>query len=160
VLEEQDRSRWDHGQITEGIACLDAALAAGATGPYVIQAAVAALHARARRPEDTDWRQIAALYGALHHTAPTPVVELNHAVALSMAFGPDKGLGLLDALEKKGTLNGYHLLPAARADLLRRAGRLQEAEPAYAAALALVGNDAERRYLQRRLAESRAAEKK
>jgi RNA polymerase sigma-70 factor (ECF subfamily) len=157
VLEEQDRRRWDRVQIAEGIAALDAALGAGATGPYVIQAAIAALHARAERAEDTDWRQIAALYRALLHTAPTPVVELNHAVALSMVEGPAAGLALLDALEKKGELHDYHLLPAARADLLRRAGRWREAESAYSAALALVGNDAERRYLGRRLAEAPAA---
>lgn len=157
VLEEQDRTRWDGGQIAEGIAALDAALGAGATGPYVIQAAIAALHARAAQPADTDWPQIAALYGALFRAAPTPVVELNHAVARSMVEGPAVGLALLDALEKKGELQGYHLLPAARADLLRQAGRWREAESAYGAALALVGNDAERRYLGRRLAEARAA---
>lgn len=157
LLEEQDRSRWDHGQIQEGTACLDAALAAGATGPYVIQAAIAALHGRARAPEETDWPQIAALYGALLAAAPSPVVALNHAVAVSMVEGPEAGLARLDALEAQGDLAGYHLLPAARADLLRRAGRRAEAEAAYEAAIALVGNEAERRYLGRRLAEVREA---
>ena len=153
VLEDQDRGLWDHAQIAEGLALLDAALAAGATGPYVIQAAIAALHARASRPEDTDWRQIAALYQALHRAGPSPIVELNHAVAVSMASGPDAGLRLLDALAGREGIRGYHLLPAARADLLRRAGRKAEAAAAYTEALALVGNDAERRYLARRLRE-------
>jgi RNA polymerase sigma-70 factor (ECF subfamily) len=153
VLEEQDRGRWDHTQIAEGVARLETALAMGATGPYVIQAAIAALHARAPRPEDTDWRQIGALYQALHRASPSPVIELNHAVAISMVEGPDAGLRLLDALAERDGIRGYHLLPAARADLLRRAGRRAEAATAYAEALALVGNDAERRYLTRRRAE-------
>lgn len=157
VLGDQDRSRWDRAQIAEGTACLDAALASGATGPYVIQAAIAALHARAARPEDTDWPQIALLYQAMLRIAPTPVVELNHAVAVSMASGPAAGLALLDALEAHGELDGYHLLPAARADLLRRAGRLEEAAAAYAAAITLAANSAERRYLERRLAEVNAS---
>jgi RNA polymerase sigma-70 factor (ECF subfamily) len=153
VLEEQDRALWDHAQIAEGVARLEAALAMGATGPYVIQAAIAALHARARRPEDTDWRQIGALYQALHRASPSPVVELNHAVAISMIEGPDAGLRRLDGLAETEGIRGYHLLPAARADLLRRAGRRAEAAIAYTEALALVGNDAERRYLTRRRAE-------
>jgi RNA polymerase sigma-70 factor (ECF subfamily) len=153
VLEEQDRSRWSHAQIAEGLALLDAALAAGAAGPYAIQAAIAALHARAARPEDTDWPQIAALYQALGRTSPSPVVALNHAVAVSMVEGPDAGLRRLDALAGDAGIRGYHLLPAARADLLRRAGRRAEAAAAYAEALALVGNEAERRYLERRQAE-------
>jgi RNA polymerase sigma-70 factor (ECF subfamily) len=153
VLEEQDRTRWDHAQIAEGLALLDAALARGATGAYTIQAAIAALHAKAERPGDTDWRQIAALYAALLRAAPSPVVELNHAVAVSMVEGPDAGLALLSALRDRDGIERYHLLPAARADLLRRAGRHAEAREAYAEALALVGNDAERRYLARRLAE-------
>lgn len=159
VLEEQDRSRWDPSQITEGLACIDEALAAGATGPIVIQAAIAALHAQAPRAQETDWRQIAALYGALRRIADTPVVALNHAAAVAMVEGPEAGLSLLDALEKKGDLRDYHLLPAARADLLRRAKRWREAETAYASALALVGNDAERRYLTRRLEEARNADR-
>ncbi len=153
VLDEQDRSRWDRAQITEGIALLEAALHMGATGPYAIQAAIAALHARAPRAEDTDWPQIAALYGALYRAVRSPVVGLNHAVAVSMVEGPEAGLALLDALAEREGIRGYHLLPAARADLLRRAGRRAEAAAAYAEALALVGNDAERRYLARRLAE-------
>jgi RNA polymerase sigma-70 factor (ECF subfamily) len=153
LLAEQDRSRWDRAQIAEGLALLDAALARGATGPYVIQAAIAALHARAGRAEETDWPQIAGLYRALGRAAPSPVVELNHAVAVSMVEGPAAALALLDALAGREGIRGYHLLPAARADLLRRAGRAAEAAAAYREALALVGNEAERRYLARRLAE-------
>jgi RNA polymerase sigma-70 factor (ECF subfamily) len=155
ILEEQDRTRWDRVQIAEGLEQLDAALRMGAAGPYVIQAAIAALHARAARPEDTDWPQIAALYEALHRALPSPVVALNHAVAVSMVEGPAAGLTRLEALAEREGIRGYHLLPAARADLLRRAGRRAEAAAAYAEALALVGNDAERRYLARRLAEVR-----
>jgi RNA polymerase sigma-70 factor (ECF subfamily) len=157
VLEEQDRGRWDHPQIAEGLALLDAALRRGATGPYVIQAAIAALHARAARPEDTDWPQIAALYQALARHTESPVVELNHAVAVSMVEGPAAGLALLDTLAGREGIRGYHLLPAARAELLRRAGRRDEAAAAYTEALSLVGNETERRYLTRRLTEVRAS---
>jgi RNA polymerase sigma-70 factor, ECF subfamily len=153
VLEEQDRTRWDHAQIAEGLAKLDEALARGATGPYAIQAAIAALHAKAERPKDTDWKQIAALYAALYRGAPSPVVALNHAVAVSMVEGPEAGLARLAALAEADGIERYHLLPAARADLLRRAGRHAEAAKAYVEALGLVGNEAERRYLTRRLAE-------
>jgi RNA polymerase sigma-70 factor (ECF subfamily) len=153
VLEDQDRSRWDRAQIAEGLAALDAALALGGKGPYAIQAAIAALHARAARPEETDWRQIAALYAALRRASPSPVIELNHAVAISMVDGPDAGLTRLDALADREGIRGYHLLHAARADLLRRAGRLEEAGAAYELALSLAGNEAERRYLGRRLGE-------
>jgi RNA polymerase sigma-70 factor (ECF subfamily) len=153
VLEDQDRTRWDREQIADGLRWLEAALRLGATGPYAIQAAIAALHARAERPEDTDWPQIAALYEALLRALPSPVVALNHAVAVSMVEGPAAGLARLDALAGREGIRGYHLLPAARADLLRRAGRRAEAAAAYAEALALVGNEAERRYLSRRLAE-------
>lgn len=157
VLEDQDRQRWDRAQITEGLAALDAALALGGKGAYAIQAAIAALHARAARPEETDWRQIAALYAALQRAAPSPVIELNHAVAVSMVEGPDAGLSRLEALASREGLRGYHLLHAARADLLRRAGRRDEARAAYALALSLAGNEAERRYLGRRLAEMTGA---
>jgi RNA polymerase sigma-70 factor, ECF subfamily len=158
LLDEQDRSRWDHAQIAEGIASLDLALRLGATGPYALQAAIAALHARAPRPEDTDWPQIAALYEALHRALPSPIVALNHAVAVSMVEGPAAGLARLEALGNEEGIGGYHLLPAARADLLRRAGRRAEAAAAYAEALALVGNEAERRYLARRLDEVRGVQ--
>ncbi len=151
-LEQQDRSRWIGAQIDEGCALLDAALARRWPGPYQIQAAIAALHARAATPEATDWPQIAALYGALAQHRPSPIVELNRAVAIAMAEGPEAGLVRLDRLEAEGPLAGYHLLPAARADLLRRAGRGREAAEAYRRAIELSSNEAERRYLAGRLA--------
>jgi len=150
-LEEQDRSRWSQDQIDEGLAALDLAVAMAQRGPYQVQAAIVALHARAATPEETDWRQIAALYGTLAIMHPSPVVHLNHAVAVAMAEGPAVGLRLLDALEQSGTLRAYHLLPAARADLHRRAGQLHEAAQAYTAAIALTTNEGERAYLYRRL---------
>jgi RNA polymerase sigma-70 factor, ECF subfamily len=153
LLEDQDRRSWDRAQIDEGLAMLDAALKRGATGSYVIQAAIAALHARAERAEDTDWAQIATLYAALHRLAPSPVVALNHAAAVSMAEGPAAGLAMLDALVGREEFRAYHLLPAARADLLRRSGRRAEAAAAYREALSLAKNEAERRYLARRLGE-------
>jgi RNA polymerase sigma-70 factor, ECF subfamily len=153
TLEEQNRELWDRREIAEGVPLLEAALREGARGEYALQAAIAALHARARRAEDTDWAQIARLYNALLRLQPSPVVELNRAAAIAMAEGPSMGLALIDALEAQGELDGYHLLPAARADLLRREGRWPEAAEAYRQALALVANDPERRYLSRRLAE-------
>src|SRR5271170_1726831 len=153
TLEEQDRKLWDRREIAEGVPLLEAALQEGARGEYALQAAIAALHARARRAEDTDWAQIARLYDALLRLQPSPVVELNRAAAIAMAEGPSSGLALIDELEAKGELSGYHLLPAARADLLRREGRWQEAAESYRQALAMVTNDPERRYLSRRLAE-------
>ncbi|HEX6130545.1 MAG TPA: RNA polymerase sigma factor [Actinomycetota bacterium] len=149
LLEDQDRSRWDHDAIDEGLRILDEALAAGAPGAYQIQAAIAALHARAPRAEDTDWPQIAALYGALRRVHPTPVVELNRAVAVAMADGPAAGMPLVDALAEP--LDRYHLFHAARADLLRRLGRHDEAAAAYRRALQLATNPAERSFLERRL---------
>ncbi|HUM11108.1 MAG TPA: RNA polymerase sigma factor [Myxococcaceae bacterium] len=151
-LEEQDRSRWDRGLIDEGAAVLDRAVARGAPGPYQLQAAIAALHVRAARPEDTDWPQIAALYGALLRHSPSPIVELNAAAAVAMARGPEAGLEWMERLDRSGMLAGYHLLPAAQADLLRRLGRADEARVAYGRALALVRHPAERRFLERRLA--------
>jgi RNA polymerase sigma-70 factor (ECF subfamily) len=153
TLEEQNRQLWDRREIAEGVPLLEAALREGARGEYALQAAIAALHARAQRPEDTDWTQIARLYDALMQQRPSPVVELNRAAAVAMAEGPAKGLALIEALEAKGELAGYHLLPAARADLLRRECRWSEAADAYRQALALVANDPERRYLTQRLAE-------
>jgi RNA polymerase sigma-70 factor (ECF subfamily) len=150
-LEQQDRSRWDADAIADGEDRLDAALRLGRPGPYQIQAAIAACHARAASADETDWAEIAALYGALARLAPTPVVELNRAVAIGMADGPEAGLRLVDALDRSGALAGYHLLPATRADFLRRLGRAGEAAAAYRAALALTTTDAERRYLERRL---------
>ncbi|MFG1821082.1 RNA polymerase sigma factor [Microbispora bryophytorum] len=152
VLEDQDRGRWDADVINEGVALLDGTLRRGRPGPYQVQAAIAACHATAARPEDTDWAQIAVLYARLARLVPSPVVELNRAVAVGMAHGPAAGLALVDALCETGALAGYHLLPAARADLLRRLGRTAEAAVAYREAAGLAATDAERRYLARRLA--------
>ena len=153
TLEDQDRSRWDRAEIDEGRQILDAALSAGNAGPYQVQAAIAACHATAARAGDTDWRTIARLYGQLTRVNPSPVVELNRAVAVGMADGPAAGLELVEALAATGALAGYHLLPATRADLLRRLGRNEAAAAAYREALALAGTGAEQRYLSRRLAE-------
>jgi len=151
LLEDQDRARWDHAMIDEGLAILDGALVARRPGPYQLQGAIAALHARAPRPEDTDWPQIAALYDRLAETSPSPVVELNRAVAVAMADGPERGLALFVPLE--GELDGYHLFHAARADLFRRLERNEDAAAAYRRALELVTNPQQRSYLERRLAE-------
>ena len=153
LLEEQNRSLWDKGQIEAGTAVLEKALHMHQPGPYQIQAAIAALHAAAATSAETDWPQIAALYGALMQHAPSPVVALNQAVAVAMVEGPLPGLGLLDQLGESGDLDHYHLFHAARADLLRRAGFMSEAVDAYTVALDLCQNSVEKRYLQRRLAE-------
>ena len=153
TLDEQDRTRWDRAEIGEGRQVLDTALRHGDAGPYQLQAAIAARHASAARAEDTDWSAIARLYGELAALTRSPVVELNRAVAVGMADGPAAGLTLVDALAASGALAGYHLLPATRADLLRRLGRNAEAAQAYREALALAGTGPERRYLSRRLAE-------
>ncbi len=153
TLEDQDRSRWDRASIAEGQQVLEVAARAGAVGPYQLQAAIAACHATAARAADTDWRAIARLYGQLARLTPSPVVELNRAVAVGMADGPAAGLAVVDALDASGALAGYHLLPATRADLLRRLGRNDEAADAYRSALALAGTGAEQRYLARRLSE-------
>jgi RNA polymerase sigma-70 factor (ECF subfamily) len=150
TLDEQDRTRWDAARISEGAGLAEAALRRGGAGFYAIQAAIAAVHAQAARAADTDWRQIAILYAVLMRLHPSPVVALNRAAAVGMADGPEQGLRLLAEIEAGGALDGYHLLPAARADLLRRLGRLAEAAAAYDAALALSPSDAERRYLERR----------
>ena len=153
-LEEQDRARWDHAQIGEGAHLVEAALGGdGRPGPYALQAAIAAVHAQAPTADATDWREIAALYGVLTRVYPTPVVELNRAVAVAMAGGLEAGLDLVDGLERRGELAGYHLLPTARAELLRRLGRHSEAAQSYRRALDLVKNDAERRHLEKRLRE-------
>jgi RNA polymerase sigma-70 factor, ECF subfamily len=152
-LEEQDRTRWDAAAITEATATLDAALRRGEPGPYQVQAAIAACHATAPSADATDWAQIAALYGTLARMTRSPVVELNRAVAVAMADGPQAGLRLVDELAGSGALDGYHLLAATRADLLRRAGRRADAADAYRTARDLATNDADRRYLSRRLAE-------
>jgi RNA polymerase sigma-70 factor (ECF subfamily) len=151
LLEDQDRARWDHDAIDEGLAILDAAIAERRPGPYQLQAAIAALHARAPRAEDTDWPQIAALYDRLTVLSPTPVVKLNRAVAVAMADGPARGLPLVEALAAE--LDGYHLFHSARADLLRRLDRREEAAEAYRKALGLATNPSERAFLERRAAE-------
>ena len=152
-LEDQDRSRWDAAEIGEGVTILDAALRRGRPGAYQVQAAIAACHATAADAADTDWAQIAALYGELVKLVPSPVVELNRAVAVAMADGPAAGLELVAVLTASGALRGYHLLPATRADLLLRLGRRDEAAASYREALGLAGTDSERRFLTRRLAE-------
>jgi RNA polymerase sigma-70 factor (ECF subfamily) len=152
-LDDQDRSRWDAAEIEEGTRALDAALRRGRPGAYQVQAAIAACHATAAGPADTDWAEIAALYGELARLMPSPVVELNRAVAVAMADGPAAGLELVAALDASGALPGYHLLPAVRADLLLRLGRRDEAAASYAEALELAATESERRFLTRRLAE-------
>jgi len=156
TLEEQDRALWDRSQIDEGSALLDQAVRMRPAGPYVIQGAIAALHALARRADDTDWKQIAGLYDRLIEVAPSPVVRLNLAVAVAMSRGYEEGLVMVDELERSGELEGYHLLFAARADLLRRLGRSAEAVMAYDRALELDPGERERRYLLRRRAQVKA----
>lgn len=150
LLEEQDRTTWDRACIDEGIALVERALATRRFGPYTLQAAIAAVHAEARRAAETDWRQICALYAALLAMAPSPVIELNRAVAVAMHEGPAAGLALIDALLARGELADYHLAHAARADLCRRLGRVSEARTAYDRALALTTSAPEQRYLENR----------
>jgi RNA polymerase sigma-70 factor, ECF subfamily len=152
VMEEQDRSRWNKKQIAEALPLAGEALR-GTPGPFALQAAIAAVHCRGARAEDTDWRRIVKLYDRLERVQPSPIVSLNRAVAVAMADGPRAGLTLIDALAATNDLENYHLLHAARADLLRRAGSNDEAAKSYLQALALVTNDSERRYLERRLRE-------
>ena len=153
LLEDQDRALWDQKQIADGKIILERALAMHRPGPYQIQAAIAALHAEAGRAELTDWEQITALYDVLYEMLPNPVVALNRAVAIAMSQGPEQGLRLLDELENGAMLNDYYLFHAARADLLRRTGWLDEAQDAYKRALALTQNRAEQSFLSNRLAE-------
>ena len=151
LLEDQDRARWDQELIDEGLAALNRAAALGTPGPYQLQAAIAGLHDRAPRPEDTDWPQIASLYGTLLRMQPSPVIELNRGVAVAMADGPAAGLAAIEAL--RGHLDSYHLFHAARADLLRRLGRSGEARVAYTRARDLATNPRERAFLERRSSE-------
>ena len=153
VLDEQDRTQWDAAEIAEGVEQLDRALRRTKPGPYQVQAAIAACHATAPAASETDWVEITSLYGALARMVPSPVVELNRAVAVAMADGPDAGLRLVDALAATGALRGYYLLPATRADFLRRAGRPVEAAAAYREAIDQTQSETERRFLQRRLDE-------
>ncbi len=157
VLEEQDRSLWDHRQIDEALPLVAEVLADG-PGPFALQAAIAAVHCRAARAEDTDWGEILRLYDLLERVQPSPVVSLNRAVAVAMVEGPRSGLVLIDKLVARNDLENYHLLHAARADLLRRLGSSSEAARSYQRALALVTNDSERRFLQRRLREMQHAD--
>jgi predicted RNA polymerase sigma factor len=157
LLLEQDRSRWDRLLVGRGLAALERAeRLATAIGPYALQAAIAACHARAATAEETDWPRIVALYDALAQLAPSPVVELNRAVAVGMAFGPAAGLDLVDALVPEPSLKAYHLLPAVRGDLLRKIGRFEEARAEFERAASLTENLVERGLLQRRAAECTA----
>ena len=153
LLEEQDRNLWNAEQIGEGLALVESALRDGPLGSYSLQAAIASVHASAKGAHETDWRQIAALYSLLLQLQPTPIVELNRAVAIAMADGPAAGLRLLDELDLRGELGGYYLLPAARGDLLRRLGRWADAATAYRRALSLARQFSEQKFLARRLAD-------
>ena len=153
LLDDQDRARWDAARIQEGAALVERALRMRAPGPYQLQAAIAALHDQAATPQDTDWHQIASLYGELARRTPSPVVSLNHAVAVAMDEGASVGLARIEEIEAAGLLNDYPYLHAARADLLRRLGRFVDARAAYERALGLTANAAERRFLRRRLTE-------
>jgi RNA polymerase sigma-70 factor (ECF subfamily) len=154
VLEEQDRSRWNHAQIAEALPLVEEAFR-GRPGPFALQAAIASRHCQAARPEDTDWPQIVGLYSFLEMLQPSPVVSLNRAVAVAMATDPQQGLTIIDALVASQELENYYLLHAARADMLRRLGSSEDAAKSYMRALALVTNDSERRFLERRLKEVR-----
>jgi RNA polymerase sigma-70 factor (ECF subfamily) len=155
LLDDQDRRRFNHAQIAEALPLVEEALRGG-PGPFALQAAIAALHCQAERPEDTDWPQIVRLYDLLERVQPSPIVSLNRAAAVAMVEGPERALALVDALAAGGGLDRYHLLHAARADLLRRLGSSADAAKSYERALALVTNDAERRFLDRRLRALRA----
>ncbi|HSA55927.1 MAG TPA: RNA polymerase sigma factor [Gemmatimonadaceae bacterium] len=156
LLDEQDRSLWNRGQIAEGSRLVEWALTSRRFGPYALQAAIAAVHAEAPRAPETDWRQIVGLYDVLMRAAPSPVVALNRAVAVAMRDGPAAGLALIDGLLANGALSEYHLAHSARADLLRRLGRAREALEAYEQTLRLTRQEPERRFLERRLAELRS----
>jgi RNA polymerase sigma-70 factor (ECF subfamily) len=154
TLEEQDRSLWDQNEISEGLELVERALRRGPPGPYGLQAAIAAVHAEATNPAETDWHQIAALYETLLRINSSPVIALNHAVAIAMSAGFEEGLRRIDVLGASGDLDRYYLFHAARADILKRMNRLGEAAEAYRQALALATNQIEQEFLQRRLAET------
>ena len=156
VLDDQDRTRWNRAQIAEALPLAEEAMRTADPGPFALQAAIAAVHGRAARKEDTDWRAIAQLYERLERIQPSPIVALNRAVAVAMVDGPAAALALVDAIAAGGALDDYHLMHAARADFQRRMGALADAEKSYARALELVGNESERRFLERRLREVRA----
>jgi RNA polymerase sigma-70 factor (ECF subfamily) len=152
LLEDQDRQRWNHEQISEALPLVEEALRRE-TGPFAIQAAIAAVHCQARRAAETDWPQIVRLYGVLEQIQPSPIISLNRAVAVAMVDGPERALALIDRLGAGGDLENYHLLHAARADMLRRMGSAKEAAKSYERALTMVTNESERRFLERRLRE-------
>jgi RNA polymerase sigma-70 factor (ECF subfamily) len=156
VREEQDRGRWNREQIAEALKLVAEALS-GSPGPFALEAAIAAEHCKAARAEDTDWPRIVRLYDLLQQLLPSPVVALNRAVAIAMASGPRTALPIMDELAATGELEDYHLLHAARADMLRRLGSNEEAAQSYELALNLVTNESERRFLERRLRDVRAA---
>ncbi len=153
LLDEQDRSRWNRAQIAEGSKLVEQAFQSRQIGPYIIQAAIAAVHAGARAPADTDWARIVALYDLLLRADPSPVIELNRAVAVAMRDGPEAGLGLIDSILARGELVEYHLAHTARADLCRRLGRAEDARASYRKAFELTRQEPERRFIERRLAE-------
>jgi predicted RNA polymerase sigma factor len=154
LLNDQDRSRWDQLLIRRGLSALERAAALGEPmGPYVLQAEIAACHARARTPDETDWPRIAALYARLVQLVPSPVIELNRAVALSMAFGPEAGLAIVDELTELPSMKNYHLLPSVRGDLLAKLGRQDEARQEFERAASLTRNERERDLLMKRAAE-------
>jgi RNA polymerase sigma-70 factor (ECF subfamily) len=155
ILEEQDRTLWNRPQINEALTLVQEALA-GEPGPFALEAAIAAEHCKAPRPEDTNWLQIVQLYDLLAEIMPSPIVLLNRSVAVAMAHGPQAALELIDELAATGELDEYHLLHAARADMLRRLGSNDEAAESYQTALEFVTNDSERRFLERRLREVRS----
>jgi RNA polymerase sigma-70 factor (ECF subfamily) len=154
LLEDQERDLWNREQIAEGLELVESALREGPAGPYGLQAAIAAVHARASDAKSTDWQQIVSLYELLLRAQPSPVIELNHAAAVAMSQGPSAGLTLLETLENRSELREYYLLPAARADLLRRLERWSEAADSYRRALSLTSGDSARKFLTRRLAEA------
>jgi RNA polymerase sigma-70 factor (ECF subfamily) len=153
LLENQDRSLWNREQIAEGLALVERALSSRRFGPYTLQAAIAAVHAEAANAAATDWAQIVALYSLLARAEPSPVAELNRAVAVAMRDSPETGLALIDAILARGDLADYHLAHSARADLCRRLGRMTEARTSYQRALKLTRQEPERRFLERRLQE-------
>jgi len=155
LLDAQDRSLWDREQIAEGLGLIERALSSRSVGPYALQAGIAAVHAEARDAGSTDWRQIVGLYDVLMRLEPSPVVELNRAAAVAMRDGPAAGLALVDTILERGDLREYHLAHSARADLLRRLGRADEAVMAYQRALQLVTQEPERRFIERRIGELR-----
>src|SRR5262249_47104174 len=153
LLDDQDRSLWNRAQIAEGVALVERALSSRRFGPYTLPAAISAVHAEAPTAAATDWAQIAALYDVLARVEPSPVVDLNRAVAVAMRDGPETGLALIDAILARGDLADYHLAHSARAELCRRLGRTAEARAAFQRALDLARQEPERRFIERRLAE-------